>query len=220
MCAPLISLTVERYRHYNIYRPVATALLLRGDLTPGSHLIAGAVGCRVRSIADHTGNTLKSAYPGTAVTVSGWKELPKAGDEVVQGRNEEEVKRAITNRRRQEELNSVVEDVDAINQKRKLERERREAHLAAVKNGKVQPNAPKPLFSSEVPEDENRAKELKLIIKTDVMGSAEAVAGALQGIGNDKAISKVISSNVGDVTEGDVTFAKAIGGTLIASLFF
>jgi hypothetical protein len=64
----------------------------------------------------------------------------------------------------------------------------------------------------------NRAKELKLVIKADVTGSAEAVAGALQGIGNNKAVSKVISSNVGDVTEGDVTLAKAIGGALIPSL--
>ena len=187
-------------------------------MTAGSQLIAGTVGCRVRNITDHTGKVLKSAYPGTAVTVSGWKELPKAGDEVIQGRNEDEVKRAITNRKRQEELNTVVEDVDAINHKRKLERERREAQLAALKNGKVQPNAPKPLFSSEVPEDENRAKELKLVIKADVTGSAEAVAGALQGIGNHKAVSKVISSNVGDVTEGDVTLAKAIGGAVIPSL--
>jgi len=176
------------------------------------------VGCRVRSITDHTGKTLRSAHPGTAVTVSGWKELPKAGDEVIQGRNEEEVKRAITNRKRQEELNSVVEDVDAINHKRKLERERREAQLAALKSGKVKPNAPKPLFSPEIHEDDNRAEELKLVIKADVTGSAEAVAGALQGIGNDKASSKVVSSNVGDVTEGDVAFAKAIGGALVPSL--
>ena len=177
------------------------------------------MGCRVRSITDHTSKTLKSVYPGTAVTVSGWKELPKAGDEVIQGKNEEEVKRAIANRKRQEELNSVVEDVDAINHKRKLERDRREAQLAALRSGRVQPNALKPLFSPEVPEDDNRAKELKLVIKADVTGSAEAVAGAIQGIGNNKAISKVISSNVGDVTEGDVTFAKAIGGALILHYF-
>ena len=188
-------------------------------MTPGSQLIAGTVGCRVRGITDHTSKTLKGVYPGTAVTVSGWKELPKAGDEVIQGKNEEEVKRAITNRKRQEELNSVVEDVDAINHKRKLERERREAQLAALKSGQVRPNAPKPLFSPEVPEDDNRAKELKLVIKADVTGSAEAVAGALQGIGNNKAISKVISSNVGDVTEGDVTLAKAIGGALVLHYF-
>ena len=173
----------------------------------------------MRSITDHTGNTLKSIYPGTAVTVSGWKQLPSAGDEVIQGRNEEEVKRAITNRKRQEELNGVVEDVDAINHKRKLERERREAQLAALRNGQVRPNAPKPLFSSEVPEDDNRAKELKLVIKADVTGSTEAVAGALEGIGNNKATSKVISSSVGDVTESDVTFAKAIGGALILRYF-
>jgi translation initiation factor IF-2 len=217
--ALLLYLAVERYLNCNTYRPVATVLLLRGDLTPGSHLIAGTVGCRVRNITDHTNKTLKSVNPGTAVTVSGWKELPKAGDELVQGRNEEEVKRAITNRKRQEGLNSVVEDVDAINQKRKLERERREAQLAALKSRGARPNASKPLFSSEVPEDGNRAKELKLVIKADVTGSAEAVAGALQDIGNDKAISKVISANVGDVTEGDLTLAKAIGGAPMPSLF-
>lgn len=193
---------------------MASVLLLRGDLNLGSHLIAGTVSARVRSIADHTGQTLKVAYPGTAITISGWKELPKAGDEVLQGKNEDEIKKAIANRIRRAESESVLEDVDAINAKRRLERERREAHLEGIKNGTIDPKAITPIRKPDVSLTEPTAtKVLNLIIKSDVMGSAEAVAGALEGIGNEKVKTKVISSSAGEPTEGDITMAQAINGT-------
>src|SRR5262249_51726073 len=134
-----------------------------------------------------------------AVTVSGWKTLPKAGDEVLDS-TESDVKKALTNRLRQAEIAASLADVDAINASRREERERRKAET--FRDGKEIP----------VPTQPSGPKELKLVIKADVSGSAEAVEGALQGIGNKDVITKIVSSNVGDVTESDVLMAKAING--------
>lgn len=202
------------------YSPVSTILLHRGELTTGSHLIAGEVHCRVRSLTDSAGKIIKSAAPGTAVSVSGWKELPAAGDQVIQA-TEDEIKRAIINRKRNNTLASLVEDVGAINEKRRLERERREEELEAAKEAltKGQALPSKPLMRSDIEEQDDGIKYLRLIIKADVSGSAEAVAGALEGIGNDKAKTKIISYSAGNVSEGDIMMAKATEGSSCELLF-
>jgi translation initiation factor IF-2 len=185
----------------------------------GAHLIAGEVQCRVRSLTDSAGKSTKNAAPGTAVLVSGWKELPAAGDQVIQA-TEDEIKRAVINRKRNNDLTSLIEDVSAINEKRRLERERREEELEAAKEALSKGRAlpPKPLMRSDVEVQDDGVKYLRLIIKADVSGSAEALAGALEGIGNDKAKTKIISYQVGNVTEGDIAMAKATGGSSCALL--
>jgi len=179
--------------------PVATVLVLRGCLKTGSYLISGVSHAKVRVMSDSTGGTVKTALPGTAVTVSGWKTLPKAGDEVLQG-TEAEIKKAITNRLRKAEIESSLADVEAINSTRRQERDRR---ILELEHGEDDNNL--------LPEDTG-PKELRLIIKADVSGSAEALVGALQGIGNKEAVTRTISSGVGDISESDVMMAKAVGG--------
>ncbi|KAG6832679.1 hypothetical protein H0H92_012251 [Tricholoma furcatifolium] len=183
--------------------PVATVLVLRGCLQIGSHIISGLSHAKVRVMNDSTGATVKAAYPGMAVTVSGWKTLPKAGDEVLEG-TEAEVKKAIANRERKAEIEASLVDVEAINTSRRQERERRELELEMGEN-----------LEETKTEVEQGPKELRLIIKADVSGSAEAVEGALQGIGNKEAVTRIVSSGVGDVSESDVMMAKAVGGTII-----
>ncbi|GLB35084.1 putative translation-initiation factor 2 [Lyophyllum shimeji] len=184
--------------------PVATVLVLRGCLKPGSHIISGLSHAKVRVMNDSTGVSVKAAYPGMAITVSGWKTLPDAGDEVLQG-TEAEVKKALANRQRKAEIEATLVDVEAINASRRQERERRELALelgeAATK--------------TSVQDSEQGPKELRLIIKADVSGSAEAVQGALQGIGNKEAITRIVSSGVGEINESDVMKAKAVGATIV-----
>jgi len=158
-------------------------------------------------MTDSSGNTVKVAYPGTAVTVVGWKTLPKAGDEVLDGK-ESDVKKALANRLRKAEIAASLADIDNINATRKEERERKQTEAVD----------PQKLLTS-TPTELNGPKELKLIIKADVSGSAEAVEGALQGIGNKKVMTRVVSSNVGDVTESDVLMAKAIDGMVQTNVF-
>ncbi|KAF9068645.1 hypothetical protein BDP27DRAFT_1223733 [Rhodocollybia butyracea] len=184
--------------------PVATVLVLRGSLKITSHIISGVCSARVRVMNDSSGKPVKVATPGMAVTVSGWKTLPSAGDEVLQG-SEADIKKAIANRQRKAEIEASIADIDAINLTRKQERERRELELQLGKDA-VAVND----------QAEQGPKQLRLVIKADVSGSAEAAVGALQEIGNDLAQSRVISSGVGDVNESDVNLAHTAGGLIVA----
>ena len=200
--------------HVPLISPVATVLLLRGNLKPGTHLICGTTQAKVRSITSPTGESTKTILPGFAAVVSGWKELPNAGDEVLSA-SESDIKRAIANRIRKAEIESSLEDMEAINVSRKEEREKKEAEEVAAKEKKR-------LFASgiavEEPEVDEGKKEVRVVVKADVSGSSEAVAQALVGVGNDIAGTKVIATGVGDVTESDIMRAKASGGNYIPPL--
>ncbi|KAJ6488584.1 hypothetical protein C8R47DRAFT_1274980, partial [Mycena vitilis] len=186
---------------------IATVLVLRGCLEPGAHILSGVHHAKVRIMHDSNGKVVKTASPGIAVTVSGWKSLPNAGDEVLQG-TESEIKRAIVNRQRKLDIEAAIVDVEAINNSRQQERDRRQADAAAEASGEQEVIKAKE-------EEHTGPKELRLLIKADVSGSAEAVEGALQGIGNHLAVTKVISSSVGPIMESDVMMAKAVGGMLV-----
>jgi translation initiation factor IF-2 len=159
-------------------------------------------------LVDSNGKVVKSAHPGMAVTIAGWKKLPDAGNDVLQG-NESDIKKAITNRERRLELASVVEDAEAINIQRKMDRERRQHEQAAAAAGVALPSQP----VEDVP------KQLRLVIKCDVSGTVEAVEGALQGIGNNKASVKIVRATVGDVVESDILLAKASEGITFNCFF-
>lgn len=155
---------------------------------------------------DSHGKTVRAARPGDAVIVSGWKELPAAGDEVIQGK-EGDVKRALDNRLRKARLEATLTDADAINTARRGEREKRAEEEAAKASD---PSAVNP--SSNV--KNVGPKELRLVIKGDVSGSIEALSSALEVIGNRDAVTKVIYSGVGEVSESDIAYAQAAGGML------
>lgn len=184
--------------------PVATVLLLRGCLQPGAHVICGTHHGKVRSMLDSSDKPVGAAYPGMAVTVTGWKSLPNAGDEVLQG-TEANVKKAIVNRERKADLLESMEDLEAINEQRRLERDRRETEAEASSES-----------TNQCRVEEQGPKELRLVIKGDVSGSVEAVVDALQCIGNKEACVKVVSSGVGDVTESDVFRAQVAQGAIVA----
>lgn len=168
-------------------------------MKPGSHIITGTSHAKVRLMKDSSGLSVKAAYPGMAVTVSGWKTLPSAGDEVLEG-SEADVKKAVVNRLRKADEESTLVDVQAINTQRRLERERKEESGDATIQTPV--------------EAVQEPKALRLVIKGDVSGSVEAVEGALQGIGNKHAFVKVVTTGVGDVSESDLMMAKAAEGTV------
>jgi translation initiation factor IF-2 len=177
-----------------VCRHVATVLLLRGSLKLGAHLVAGTTHAKVRVMTDSTGSPVKVAAPGMAVTVSGWKELPGAGDEVLEG-PEQDVKKAVANRLRKAEEQAMMKDIDAINTQRRHDREQRESEEADQPKSEMTSGAAKP-------------HELRLIIKGDVSGSVEALTSAVECIGNETAGVKIVSTGVGEITETDIMLAK------------
>lgn len=179
--------------------PVATVLVLRGCLQIGTHIISGTSHAKVRAMSDSAGQNVKQAYPGMAVTVSGWKPLPKAGDQVLSG-SESDIKKAIANRARKAEMEASLVDLEAINASRREER------LLRASEDQTNDRKERPYSNSTGP------IELRLVVKTDVSGSIEAVEGALQGIGSNKATTKIIATGVGDISESDILMAKAGNG--------
>lgn len=205
---------------------VATVLVTRGTLKQPSPIVAGTTWCRVRQLQLATGDRATQALPGQPVEVSGWKDLPQAGDEFVEAQTEDDAKRAIANRIKRAEQQKMWQDVDAINDKRRVEAEREAARKDSEANArrkgltKAAVQAAGQAAIDRLAEEEaagtDVVRELNLIIKADVSGTIEAVSGALGGIGNDEARVKVISTGVGDVQESDVEHAKATGSTVIA----
>lgn len=172
-------------------------------------------------MTDDKGRLVKEAGPGMPVTVMGWKELPVAGDELLEAlKGEEEAKKAVGNRKRDEERKALMRDVEQINEKRRIERTRLEveetAKAAAEAAGLTLPTG-----NGAASDTKNLSafKELRLILRADVSGTVEAVVGALESIGNKEAGVKIISTGVGDITESDVAMAEAVSGESIGADF-
>ncbi|BGP40783.1 translation initiation factor IF-2 [Rhodotorula kratochvilovae] len=201
---------------------VATVLVLRGCLRNTASLVAGTTWARVRTLLPPSGKAVLSAYPGQPVEVTGWKDLPAAGDVVLEAASEDEAKRAVDNRLRRIEQEKLWSDVEVINEK-----QRREAEILAIRKDEEEKAKAKGLRGNAVIHAGDAAveelvgsaadgpKELLLVIKADVSGTVEAVVGALEGIGNKEAKVKILSSAVGPVTQGDVEMARAVGATII-----
>ena len=149
-------------------------------------------------MTDSTGSPVKAAVPGMAVTVSGWKELPGAGDEVLEG-SEQDVKKAVANRQRKAEEHVMMVDIDAINIQRRLNREQREREEADQQQQQQQP---------EIAPETEKPDELLLIIKGDVSGSVEALVSSVESIGNERARTRIVHTGVGEITDSDILLAK------------
>ena len=166
--------------------PVATMLIQRGTLDVGDTIVVGSVIGRIRAMTDDKGKKVKKAGPSTPVEVIGLTEVPEAGDTFYEVKDEKTAKHLIERRKRQE----------------------REKTINAT--AKVTLND---LFSQI---EKGNLKQLNLIVKADVQGSVEAVKQSLEKLSNEEVEVKVIHSNVGGVTESDVTLAKVSNAIIIA----
>lgn len=201
---------------------MATVLVLRGCLRPAAALIAGTTWCRVRTLLPPSGKVVQAAYPGQPIEVTGWKDLPLAGDEVLEAPSEDAAKDAVSNRLRRVERDAMWKDVEVINEKRRIDNEvemvrKDEEAKAKAKGLKGNAVTLAGLHAIEGMEGAKKAegiKELVMIIKADVSGTVEAVVGALEGIGNKEAKVKIILSAVGDISDSDVEMARAVEGTV------
>jgi translation initiation factor IF-2 len=162
--------------------PVATVLVQRGTLHVGDIVVAGAEWGRVRALIADNGAQIREAGPSVPAEVLGFNGTPEAGDRVAVVENEARA-REITGYR---------------------ERQRRE-QLAARGAGAGRSLAD---MMRELKEGSGR-KEFTLVVKGDVQGSVEAIAGALEKLGNEEVAARVIHSGVGGITESDITLAEA-----------
>ena len=201
----------------------ATVLVRRGTLRTGNTIVAGTTWARVRSLRNEAGANVKQAGPGIAVEVDGWRDQPSAGDEVLQAPDERKATSVVEYRKKRVEQIQAGADMEAINQSRRLEAERR-AHEREIEQESAESlseaiNGGDKSLSEENATSQSTAN-VSFIVKADVTGSAEAVVAALEAIplGTDTGITmSIIYSGVGLVSESDITRAMAIQQTATVS---
>ena len=167
--------------------PLGTVLVQRGTLTVGQIVVAGTAWGKVRALIDDRGAHVSKAGPSTPVEVLGFNSAPEAGDQLVVVESEARA-REITQYR---------------------ERKRREALAAGTGTARTLEQMMSVL-------KEGGRKEFPLLVKADVQGSVEAIAGALEKLGTDEVAARIIHSGVGGITESDVQLAAASGAVIIA----
>lgn len=199
---------------------VSTVLISRGQLHIGDAIVAGNSWANVRTMVDSNGREVQSAGPGTPVTITGWRDVPIAGDMMLQAVNgEEEAKKCIANRLRDAERKAMMADVEVINARRQEDRARHAADMETIQAAKAAgKNITHLIHAQRRAADASREsdkKELRLVIKGDVTGTVEAVVGSLAPIGNAEVGVKIVHTGVGEVNESDIMLAESCDGTVI-----
>ncbi len=165
--------------------PIATLLVQNGTLKQGDIVIAGTAVGRVRVMTNDKGRTVKTAGPSVPVEITGLADVPAPGDE----------------------FNAVTDERMA----RELVEQRRQAAKDAIANSMTKVTLDN-LFAKM---QEGEMKELPLIVKADVQGSAEAVKASLEKISNEEVRVRVIHTGVGAINESDILLASTAGAIVV-----
>ena len=165
--------------------PMVTVLLPNGPLFSGDIVLARTAVGRVRAMNDEKGRRLEEAGPSVPVEIVGLGEVPGAGD-VFYAVEDERMARTLAEKRKFEE---------------------KEKQAAAVQKVTLEN-----LFSSI---EQGSVKDLNIIVKADVKGSAEAVKASLEKLSNDEVRVRVIHNGVGGINNSDVMLAEASNAIIV-----
>ena len=164
--------------------PVATVLVQNGRLKQGDIVIAGEFYGRARAMLDDTGSNTKEAGPSQPVELLGLNGTPGAGDDF-----------------------AVASDERSARELAEFRRVKMQERLQATQQAAKLDN----MFANMV---EGEKRILKLVVKTDVRGSLEAIIQAMSELGNDEVSVQVLGSGVGGISESDATMASTYGATV------
>jgi len=166
--------------------PVATVLVQDGTLNVGDNFIAGPVVGKVRALIDDRGRAVKAAGPATPVEVLGLTSLPQPGDPF-----------------------QTVADAAKARQIATFRQAQAKERALGAKGGRLTLESLKEQIA------EGGMKELPLIVKADVQGSAEVLADTLTKLSDEKVKIRIIRSGVGAINESDVLLASASNAIII-----
>lgn len=193
---------------------VATILVRRGTMRPGDFIVAGKTWARIRCLRNEAGMEIEEAGPGTPVEIDGWREQPSAGDEVLQAPDEAKAKSVIEFRLEKEERDKLAADMEAINENRKMEHDKREREKAEKESALLGEEDEKN-DSSTPNKDPTGPKPVYFVIKGDVSGSVEAVVDQLNATGTKEVEPIILRSGVGKLSESDIEHAATAKGYVI-----
>ncbi|WP_254473397.1 translation initiation factor IF-2 [Bartonella sp. B1098] len=166
---------------------VATVLVQKGTLHPSDIIVAGNEWGRVRALIDDHGRHVKEAVPSTPIEILGMQGTPQAGDRFAVVTHEAKAREISEYRQRLARDKAVARQTGS---RGSLEQMMTKLQTAGV-------------------------KEFSLIIKGDVQGSIEAIASALEKLGNDEVRARVVHSGAGGITESDISLAEASNSAVI-----
>ena len=166
--------------------PVATVLVQDGTLSVGDNFIAGPVVGRVRALIDDRGRSVKSAPPATPVEVLGLTSLPQPGDPF-----------------------QTVADAAKARQIATFRQTQAKERALGAKGGRLTLESLKEQIA------EGGMKELPIVVKADVQGSAEVLADTLTKLSDERVKIRIIRSGVGAINESDVLLASASNAIII-----
>jgi translation initiation factor IF-2 len=164
---------------------LATVLVQKGTLKPGDAVVVGDAWGKIKAMFNDAGKRVKKAEPSTPVKILGLSGVPRAGDDFVVLDSDKEA-RSVAEKRQQEKQQRLLRPVRPV----KLD-----DVYAQIKAG--------------------QAKDLNLILKTDVQGSIEPIRDSLERLGSEEVRLKVIHTGSGAITEGDVLLALASKGIIV-----
>jgi translation initiation factor IF-2 len=168
--------------------PLSTVIVQKGTLRTGDAIVCGSHWAKVRAMFDDQGNPVKEAPPSMPVRVIGWSGTPSSGTSFRGAKNAREAENLA-----EEDAHRVKKEVTTVDSAQKdISVEHLFANIAATQQ-----------------------KVLKVIVKADVYGSAEAVRQLLEGITSTKVSLEIVSTDVGLVTKNDVIMAAAAGATIL-----
>lgn len=165
---------------------VASVIVETGTLKVGKPFICGPFAGKVKALINDRGESVKSATPGTPVEVIGFEELPRVGD--------------------------VLVEIESDRAAKKLAEER-QAEMRAQRLKVPQKSRMEDLIAHA--RDGNSKAQLKLILKTDVQGSVEAIRNAVNDIESDKVDVVFLGAAAGPISEGDIQMASSSDAVVI-----
>ncbi len=165
--------------------PIATLLVQKGTLRSGDIIVAGQAVGRVRVMVDDKGRKIKAAGPSVPVEIMGLAEVPNSGD-IFDAVSDERLARELVEQRKAEAKEEQFKSVQKVTLDNLFD---------SLKDGEM--------------------KELNIIVKADVQGSAEAVKQSLEKLSNEEVRVRVIHSGVGAPSESDVMLANASGAIIV-----
>jgi translation initiation factor IF-2 len=168
--------------------PLATVIVQRGTLRVGDSIVCGPNWAKVRAMFDDQGRPLKEAPPSTPARVIGWNGTPDSGATFKVVKNAREAEKLAEEE--QYRLKKITTTADSA--PKEVSVDTLFANIAATQQ-----------------------KTLKVIIKTDVFGSTEAVRNILEGIKSAKVSLEIVSTDVGIITKNDVLMAGAAGSVIL-----
>ncbi len=165
---------------------VATAIVKRGTLKAGDFIYAGGAFCRVKSLFDHNGDTLKSVTPGSPADIIGWDTSPIAGDQFVSAKNQKTAKnKAEENQNKLKQFDDNAYTVES----------RVSEMMQLLQEGEL--------------------NTINIIVKADTNGSVEAIKDSLLKLSDGDVSIQIVHAAVGGIVLSDVDLASATSSMIV-----